>query len=64
MKQEKKWVQVAIIILLGCVIIAAGNAISGSVLGNLLTIFGGIAIVYGIVDVFRKPKNRPPTTSS
>jgi hypothetical protein len=50
---QTKWVRFVVTLLLGCVVINVGNMIGGP-LGNVITIFGGIAIIYAIVEVFRK----------
>jgi hypothetical protein len=39
-----------------------GNAIGG-VIGDVVTLFGGIMAIYALVEFFKKPKNQPPTTS-
>ena len=46
-------------ILLGALVVNMGNMIGG-VVSNVITIVGGIAVIYAIVEVFKKPKNIPP----
>jgi hypothetical protein len=50
---KNKWVRFVVTLLLGTFIVNVGNMIGGT-LGNLITIFGGIAIICGIAEVFRK----------
>ena len=50
---KNKWVRVAVIIVLGAIVISVGDGIGG-VLGNIITILGGVAIIYGIVEAIRK----------
>jgi hypothetical protein len=57
---KNKAVRVVIEVLLGLVLVSVGNSIGG-VVGNLITIFGGIAVVYAIVEASKKQK--PPTTT-
>jgi hypothetical protein len=49
-------------VLLATVIETCGTSIGG-VIGNLLSIFAGVVLIYAIVEVFKKPK-APPTVSS
>jgi hypothetical protein len=50
---KNKWMRFSVTLLLGAFIVNVGNMIGGA-LGNVITIFGGIAIIYAIVEVFRK----------
>jgi hypothetical protein len=50
---QNKWVRFVVTLLLGVFVVNVGNMIGGTV-GNVITIFGGIAIIYAIVEVFRK----------
>jgi hypothetical protein len=50
---KNKWVRVVVTLLLGGLVVNVGNMIGGD-LGNVITIFGGIAVIYAIVEVFRK----------
>jgi hypothetical protein len=50
---KNKWVRFVVTLLLGAFIVNVGNLIGGA-LGNVITIFGGVAIIYAIVEVFKK----------
>jgi hypothetical protein len=52
---KNKWVRFIVTLLLGAFIVNVGNMIAG-VFGNVITIFGGVAIIYAIVEVFRKKR--------
>jgi uncharacterized membrane-anchored protein YjiN (DUF445 family) len=57
---KNKWVRMIVTILLGAFVVNIGNMIGG-VVGNVITMIGGIAVIYAIVEVFKKPKNIPPS---
>ena len=59
---KNKWVRVVFDVLLGGVLISMGNSIGGY-LGDIITIFGGVAIVYAIFEAFKEQKPEPPKTS-
>jgi hypothetical protein len=50
---QNKWVRFVVTLLLGIFVVNVGNMIGGA-LGNVITIFGGIAIICAVVEVFRK----------
>jgi hypothetical protein len=50
---QNKWVRFVVTPLLGGFVVNVGNMIAGD-LGNVITIFGSIAIIYAVVEVFRK----------
>jgi hypothetical protein len=54
---QNKWVRFVVTLLLGGFVVNVGNMIGGD-LGNVITIFGSIAIIYAIVEVFRKKQLR------
>jgi hypothetical protein len=45
--------RVAIAVLLGALIVEIGNSVDGTS-GGLLTMFGGVVMLYAIVELFRK----------
>jgi hypothetical protein len=62
---KNKWVRMIVTILLGAFVANIGNMIGG-VIGNIITIFGGVAIIYGVVEAFKKqkaPQSREPKQS-
>jgi hypothetical protein len=50
---QNKWVRLVVTLLLGSFIVNVGNMIGGD-FGNIIAIFGGIAVIYAIVEVFRR----------
>jgi hypothetical protein len=50
---KNKWVRFVVTLLLGGFVINVGN-MSGGDFRNIITIFGGVAVIYAIVEVFRK----------
>jgi hypothetical protein len=50
---QNKLVRFVVTLLLGGFVVNVGNMIGGD-LGNVITIFGSIAIIYAMVEVFRK----------
>lgn len=48
-----KYVKAGIIFILGALLVNVGTTIGG-LGGNFLTIFGGVAGIYGIASAFRK----------
>jgi hypothetical protein len=48
-----RYVRAAIAVLVGALIVQLGNAVAG-ISGGLITLLGGVAMLYAIVEVFRK----------
>jgi hypothetical protein len=48
-----RYVRVAIAVLLGALIIEIGNSVDGTS-GGLITMLGGVVMLYAIVELFRK----------
>jgi hypothetical protein len=55
-RMNNKWVSLIATLILALVVINIGEGLGGTV-GDLATVFGGVAFVYGIVEFFRKQKS-------
>lgn len=48
-----RYIRVAVAVLLGAFIVEIGNSV-GETSGGLITMLGGIVMLYAIVELFRK----------
>lgn len=60
---KNKWVRLVVTVLLGAFVVSVGGTIGGT-FGDIVTIIGGVAVVYGIVDAFKKEKSQITTIST
>lgn len=60
---KNKWTRVAVMIFVGLFAMSAGQGMGGSIFGSITSIVGVILLIGGVVEIFKKQKNNPPTIS-